>query len=690
MSKFLKESSKEQLTVIKSETINHSPIVIVAWAGSWKTTTIVNKMGYSIENWIVPNQMLALSFSNKSAKEITNRVEKKLWNLAIWIQSWTFHSIALKLLKANISEFKYIKILDSDDDKKYIKKIYDKYYKETISKIKADFKNGTIEEDIFMYYMSLISPLSDIQWCISRSKNTNENIFDIIFEKIVNKVESLAINRPQEYKHYSEVLFSKDEHKKFINEVAKNGKKNNMIELFYLNIKYAIQTIKEYENNKINDKYNSFDDLLINIVKFLKNNDLVRSKIDQKYKYVFVDEFQDVNYIQFEFIKLINQDYNFLIVVGDADQAIYSFRWCDSYYFSNMKHVYPQTRLFQLNDNYRSDWHIVALANTSISNNTDRYDKVMNNIKEIKHIPRFLNKEDETELFWYVANEIKNNNDYSNTVILYRNNSHSLQIQKKLIENKIPFNVVWWQNILNKKYSKDIRALISVLVSIDILSMERLITIFPKIWIKTAEKILLEIDNLKKETSVINELITPLLKIKWLKPLYNYIKDYNDWKITLNMLLEDFSKNILHTEIYKKVAPDKIEVELDNIEEIIQLILNLSLENYELSEILEMITLDNINDTKDNNKLTLSTIHRSKWLEWDNVYLIKAYKNIFPWFKSMESKFLLEEERNLFYVAITRAKSNLTICNADSFYNWFEYKSLEPSMFINEIIEYLE
>jgi len=694
MSIFLEKASEEQKKVIVSEFKNNYPIVIIAWAWSGKTTTIINKIWYSIEKWINPQEILAMSFSNKSAKEIKDRVQNKIWNKANWITCWTFHSIALNILKTNIPEFRKYKILDQEDDKKYIKKIYDKYFWPTIKDLKKEFKEWKIEEEEFMFLNSLISSLNDIQWCIARSKNTNENIYNVIFDKIVQKQENIAITRPLKYNTYDNILFSEEEYNIFIEKVVKFSKEVDLPKLFFENLKYTISTIKEYENNKKRDKYNSFDDLLVNIVKFLNKNDLVRKNIDKKYKYIYVDEFQDVNFIQFEFLKLINKDFNYLIVVWDWDQAIYSFRWCDSYYFTNMKNIYPNTRIFYLNDNYRSDWQIVAVANHLIKNNQFRYEKEMNNIKDIVNPPILLESNEEKHLFEKIVQKIKAINNFEETAILYRNNSHNLEIQKELIKNRIPFKVVWWQNILNKKYSKDIRAFLSILSSIDPISLERVLTVFPSVWKKTAETFIAEISGLKENENTLFDVwkewqIDILAWHKTLNKLYEFMSNFFSNKKTLAETLNDF-KSILEKDIDKKIKIDKIEYEKEILEEVINIILELYNNWNTIEEILEKITLDNLEEKEEHNVVTLSTIHRAKWLEWENVFIIKAYKNIFPWFQSMQSNFLLEEERNLFYVAITRAKNNLYFWIANYYFNWFEEKSIIQSMFIDEIFEYLE
>ena len=426
-----------------------------------------------------------------------------------------------------------------------------------------------------------------------------------------------------------------------------------------------------------------------------------------------MDEFQDVNYIQMEFIKLINKDYNYLLVVGDADQAIYSFRWCDSYYFNNIKELYPKTRIYELNDNYRSDWHIIALANNLIENNFYRYKKIMKPIKEYKNVPKLLIWKEEKDLFLKIANKIKKLWNYSETAILYRNNSNSLQIQKILIEQKIPFKVYWWQNIFNKKYSKDLRAFVSILNEFDVISLERVLTLYPGVWKTAINKIineinillnkeektnkskdnnpvLFDINELNKESlSIYDKILNILSQNKKLSSLIKILKDFklnND----LEKTLEDFINKVIDPEMKKKVDIDKYNDEKINLEMVLNIILNLFEEKGDIKEIMETIVLDNIQEKEDNNVVTLSTIHRSKWLEWDNVFIIKAYKNLFPSFKSMDTQFLLEEERNLFYVAVTRAKENLFIWLANWFYQWIEFKPILPSIFINEIEEYIE
>lgn len=694
MSEFLTTASKEQKEVILADNINNSPIVVIAWAWSWKTTTIVNRIWYNIEEWINPSNILALSFSNKSAREIWERIKNKVWNNSNWLTTWTFHSLALKLMKEYNPNFSKYKILDEDDNQKFIKKIYISYYGDTLKQLKEDLKKWILTLDEYDVQISKISNVNDILWCVSRSKNTNENIYNLIINKIVYKLDNIEISRPDSYISYKDTLFSVEEYEKFQENIVKIANDIDFEELDLLNLKFLVKTIKDYENQKINERYLTFDDLLINIVVYLKWNDLIRNSIDTKYKYVYVDEFQDVNYIQFEFLKLINKDYNHLVVVWDSDQSIYSFRWCDSYYFQNMKNIFPETRIYFLNDNYRSDWHIVATANLSIENNKNRYKKEMNNIKLPLNVPKLIESYYEKDLNVKIINiisEIYNNSqNYNEIAILYRNNSHSYSIQKTLIEYKIPFKVVGWQNILNKKYSKDIAALLHISQWFDQIFLERIITMYPKIGEKKAEKILNDINKIKSENWDIFEQIKVLWFIKELQPLYRLLYDFNKNIINLKDLINKFYNDLLINDIYKNIESDKIVYEKESVESFINLIFEMIDNKIPVDEILENITLDNINQNEIQNVVTLSTIHRAKWLEWDNVFIIKAYDSVFPNFKSANIPFLLEEERNVFYVSITRAKENLYLCIPQAHFVWYEEKGINPSMFVTEIDEYLE
>lgn len=695
MSIFLNNASKEQKEIINLEFKNNEPVIVIAWAWSWKTTTIINHMWYKIEQWINAENILALSFSNKSAKEIWDRVKDKIKKDSALLQTWTFHSLALNLLKSNIPSFKNIKILDKDDDKSYIKKIYDKHFKEIIKKLKIDLNEDRLDEEEFQRYSNAVPTVSDILWVISRSKNTNENVFDIIIEKLLYKNENVSIKRKDRYDSYKETLFSSNEYDIFKQKILNiyGKEKLSQLELFLLkNIRLSILVMKEYEKSKYEDKYMSFDDLLINIVEVLYKDHKLRKKIDDKYKYVYVDEFQDINFIQFEFLKLINKDNNYMFLVGDADQAIYSFRWCDSYYFNNMKNIYPNTVIKYLEDNYRSDGHIVWLANSSIENNTERYKKTMNNIKEPVNIPTLIEGWAEHIKYKEMANIIysKWKENYKNTAILYRNNTHSLQVQKAFIEKNIPFKVVGWTNILNRKYSKDIRSLLSLTIDLDFISLVRAASNYPRVWAKKIEKLDINIKKSKYEWNEYIEQLEEINKIKELKDLYNLLKDYNEWKIDLDRFLSNYINDTLYNHILSKVDSWKISSELDNLEVIKELIVSLHIEWKKIDEILDDLTLDNIEDKSDENVVTLSTIHRSKWLEWNDVYIVKCYNNVFPSFKSKESRFLLEEERNLFYVAVTRAKENLSIVIPDYIDIWFDSKPICSSEFVDEIIEFLE
>lgn len=688
-------SSKEQSLVINAEYKNHSPIVIIAGAWSWKTTTIINKIKQSIINDnINSHNICAISFTNKSAKEIKERIIKNIWNKWENIKVWTFHSISLNILKKYFW-YKY-GILDQDDEKSLFKKLYDKKYENVIKEIKDKYKN--IDPELYEYYSKKISDYKTILWVISKAKNTWENVYDIAIKRIFFKQEHKEIIIPSIYIKYTEFLQEKKYEKEsldYIKTILLNDEYEWVFEkIDIINYKLAISLFKEFEDEKNKHKYKTFDDLLIDIVIYLSLDNNIRKQIDEDFKYVYVDEFQDVNFIQFKFLELINKNYNFLTVVWDSDQAIYSFRWCDKHYFNNFNKYYPNTRIFYLNDNYRSDWFIVNATNNCIKHNEHRYVKVMNNIKEFKNniniledyyekdmysnkiIPHIFKLKEKWEKLWEIA-------------ILYRNNNNSYSIQKELLKNKIPFNVVGWINFFSKKHIKDIRSFLENLNNLSKIHLERILKLIPKVWNKKIEKILFEIEELSDEKEKINI----LAKHKEIQPLYLLLFNYRNKNQDINNTLHIFVNDILSIDIEKEKEIQKAIQNKEDVDSFLSIIQELLLEDISINEILEMLAIDDTIDKKNKytDKVILSTIHRSKWLEWNNVFVIKAYEWIFPSSRvkinPWKNNFLLEEERNLFYVAITRARNNLFIwfSEEESYNSFWENKKYSPSRFIWEL-----
>lgn len=749
------KSSKEQKEVIEAEYINHSPIIVVAGAGSWKTTTLINKIKYSIENQgINPKEICAISFTNKSAKNLKESLEK---NNIKQVKSGTFHSIIVKILKKyfynknNINDIenplvnnnKEITILDKTDEKSLLKKFFDKKYKAFLKEIELWLNSLYIKQEDFnskkREVLNQLTSNTEIMEILSKAKNTGENPYEVMFFKWFVKREYKDIKIPSTYIPFDYYIFNEEEKEKWINyfnekinllKLKLDENKIKMDEKEYLYQKFLIdikiknlflikEVIYEFEEYKKENNYLTFDDILIDIVLKLKEDEWLRKVLDKEYKYILVDEFQDVNYIQVEFLKLLNKDFNYLIVVWDSDQAIYSFRWCHKYYFNNFDEIFPNRRIFFLSDNYRSDWNIVRIANISIKNNKNRYNKIMQpinpffnkieilndfeelnliNTKIIPTIKRLLNQKDKN---WNVKYK------YSDIAVLYRNNYMNMKIQSSFASNNIPFNVVGWMSFFEKKIVKDIRSFLENIEKISPIHLERILKLLPKVWEVKAQKIIAEIEaknNYKEKIFVLskysetqrlyiilNEIFLEREKSKnnttfYFEPIISFIhKFYN------NILKEIIDNSNITFEEKERFNNDYI----DFINIIVEIWKVKSLNS--INDLLEVLVLEEEDDNKllteenkkeKNNKITLSTIHRAKWLEWKIVFMIWLKQWELPSKKVLEmnpkefKEEFLEEERNLFYVGLTRAREHLFLAVIDDL-------MCSQSQFIDEIIDYI-
>lgn len=694
---FSKKCSVEQKKVVLSDLINHSPIGIIAWSGSWKSTTIVNMVWHHLENNNIDGKnALMISFTNKSAKELKEKIVEKLKSKGEEVTATTFHSFSYKMLKEWF-DIKKSRIIDSDESEKLLKKILSEKQAPTLKWMEdtcirnnnwdKEWKKKSSLKEWYDKQKDILSDSSSVMSIISKSKNTWQNIFELIYSDIFRKNPSRIPYKCSKYTSYIDVLSNKTQYDELIKKVeTENGDKSK---LNISNVKSVYSTLLEYENRKRKMKLYDFDDLMVALVDKLKENEDIRKKIDERYKYVFIDEFQDVNFIQMELLKEINKDNNYLVMVWDSDQAIYSFRWCDSSYFLNINEIFPNIRMFYLVDNYRSDWHIVEIANQCIVNNTERFDKTMVATKDNKNQVWFIYWNNEREVAFNIYEQIKFNipkEDWGDVAILYRNNMHSMDVQKLFIEYGLPHIIYGGMSLLEKEQIKDYISLLSLFNAIDELNFERVTLLVPKVWKKKVEKIWSEMVDCDYEGK-----IDVLAKYEEFKHIYKTLTLY---KSNISDGLQYFLDNFMDD--YMKKKYENYDERYSEVESFIQMVEE-GLKSWKsLEDFLSNIVL-NIKDEEDSEdwKIVLSTIHRSKGLEWKYVFLIKNYEGYFPSKKtyenSNESDFLENEERNMFYVAMTRAKEQLYFCFSNTTYSFQDKRVYDNyhSKFTNEVSSHI-
>ena len=620
----LNERQKE--AVINTE----GPMLILAGAGSGKTKVLTTKVAYLIEDKnISPDNILAITFTNKAAKEMKERIYSMVGGYAFKIQISTFHSFGLKIIKENCKLLGYennFTILDADDSLSVIKRI--------LKELNIDsnkFNPKAIKNTI--------------------SSNKNEMIDSVSYERYV--------------------------HTPF-DEVVK-------------------EVYSKYERSlKINNAMD-FDDLLILPLKLFKEHPEILQEYQNKYKYVFIDEYQDTNEPQYILSKMISAKYRNITVVGDADQAIFTWRGANYKNILNFEKDYKEAKTVLLEENYRSTKTILNAANNVIKNNKIRKEKNLWTKNEDGDKIIYYKAFDEKDESNYVVNEVKKliekGINPKDICVLYRANAQSRVIEEAFLMSNISYNIVGSYAFYNRKEIKDLIAYLKLIYNPkDDTSLLRIIN-YPKrgIGLKAIENLTIkaQCDN----TSLF-EAIDSSKELKFKELIESLIEKEKNMSLTefIDAVLTDSGiKSELESE--KSIEAD---IRLENLEEFKSITKVFEERDgiVSLGEFLDELSLvsdvsEAKNDTSD--RVTLMTMHAVKGLEFDYVFVIGFEEGLFPHMNSFESNDEMEEERRLCYVAITRAKKKLYLINARSRILYGKVSSNIPSRFISEISnDYLE
>ena len=606
------------------------PMLILAGAGSGKTKVLTTKVAYLIEEKnIDPNNILAITFTNKAAKEMKERIFKLEGNGAFYIQISTFHSFGLKILKENCELLGYEKnftILDSDDSLSIIKKIMkelnidaNKYNPKAIKNVISNNKNEIIDPEKYSLYV-----------------NTD-------FDEI------------------------------------------------------ALEVYRKYEKSlKINNAVD-FDDLLILPLKLFNNNPGVLQKYQEKYKYVFIDEYQDTNEPQYILSKMISAKYKNITVVGDADQAIFTWRGANYKNILNFEKDYKDAKVVLLEENYRSTKTILNAANNVIKNNKVRKEKNLWTQNEEGSKITYYKAFDEKDESNYVVNEIKKliekGVNPKDICVLYRANAQSRTVEEAFLTSNISYNIVGSYAFYNRKEIKDLIAYLKLIYNNkDDVSLLRVIN-YPKRGIGNKA-----IENLAIKSNVLDKSLYEVIDSGKELDFKNMIEEIK--KEESHLTLTELIDMVLDKSGMKKSLEDEKSIEadirLENLEEFKSIAKAMEINEgiVSLEELLDKLALvSDVSEQKNDNedKVTLMTMHAVKGLEYDYVFVVGVEEGLFPHSNSLESNDELEEERRLCYVAITRAKKKLYLINARSRILYGKVSSNVPSRFINEISdEYIE
>ena len=611
------------------------PLLIVAGAGSGKTKVLTSRIAHIIkEKKAFPNQILSVTFTNKAAKEMQNRVSAILNSEAIGL-SWlgTFHSICAKLLRKHApaagltSNFT---IIDTDDQVRLIKNI-----------CKAE--NIDIKQLAPKYILSIID-----RW-------KNKGFYPS--EVIVNK--------------------------------------NDIYE------KTVLPLYRIYQQKLLDLNACDFGDLILHVVKILERNLDIREIYSNNFKYILVDEYQDTNYIQSKWLHLLSEKHKNLCCVGDDDQSIYSWRGAEIKNFLEFDQVYKNVKVIRLEENYRSSQNILSVASNLIANNQNRVGKTLKTTMEEVDLVKlncFKNGKDEAiGISDEIEKKLKRKYSFNNIAILVRAIFQTREFEERFLKIGLPYRILGGTKFYERAEIKDCVAYLRLIHQPkDDLAFDRIVN-NPKRSI--GESTIKLIHNFSKENSVSLEISSKqLIEQNLIKPktkigLSSFLFLIDKWRNDINIKKINHIKLlqlVLDESGYSSMLKNKKDIENENRLENIKELLSAMKEFDNLESFLEHVALATaIDQDWDGEKVNMMTMHGSKGLEFDVVFLPGWEEGLFPHQKSIEEKGQngLEEERRLAYVGITRAKKKALISFAmNRFYqgNWIDSMA---SRFIEELPE---
>ena len=622
----------------------NGPMIVIAGAGSGKTRVLTYKIAYLMTQGVDPFNILALTFTNKAAREMKERIANIVGDEAKNLWMGTFHSVFARILRIEAHKIGYTSnftIYDSDDSQKLVARI---------------IKELNLDKEQYKYKI-----------IFSRISSMKNNF--ISADQYVNDEEMLLSdkisNRPKFHQIY----------KQYVDRCFKAGAMD-------------------------------FDDLLLKTNELLNSYPDTLSKYQNIFRYILVDEYQDTNHSQYLIIRSLSDKFQNICVVGDDAQSIYSFRGANINNILNFQKDFPDSKIFRLEQNYRSTKNIVNAANSIIKYNQKRLKKNVwtnNESGEKISVNKLLTDGEEGR---FVASSIFENKmqsqmKNSDFAILYRTNAQSRSFEDALRKKNIPYRVYGGLSFYQRKEIKDVLAYLRLLINNDDEEAFKRIINFPArgIGLTTLNKIAIEaknksvsdykfLKNYSKSSSILNnstknKLLEFVVMIESIKAK---LQSLDVFEITKEVLKQSGLYNL-----YKNDESMEGVNRIQNIEELLNgikdFVENNDKNQVSVSTFLQDVALatDQDNESNDNNKVALMTIHLAKGLEFPFVYIVGLEENLFPSAMNLNSRTDLEEERRLFYVALTRAEKKIYLSYVLSRYRWGKPVDSEKSRFIDEI-----
>ena len=619
------------------------PLMILAGAGSGKTRVLTYRTAHLLEKGVDPFNILSLTFTNKAAREMKNRIEKVVGTDARNLWMGTFHSVFARILRSEAHHIGYqssFTIYDSDDSKSLIKTIV-----------------GELQLDDKLYKPSTVLGR------ISGAKNKLVSVSDYLNNPIIIGDDAEAM-RPEMGKLY-----------------------------------------QVYQQRCFKAGAMDFDDLLFNTNVLFRNHPEVLYKYQNRFKYVMVDEFQDTNLSQYAITRKLAAKNRNLCVVGDDAQSIYAFRGADIQNILNLEKDYPEIKTIKLEQNYRSTKTIVQVANSVIEKNKEQFKKDVWTSNEDGDLIEVLKAGTDNEEGMLVADAIfedkmqhqLGNKDFA---ILYRTNYQSRAFEEALRRRNIPYKIVGGVSFYQRKEVKDLICYLRFVVNpSDEEAFKRIIN-YPKRGIGDTSVAKLFVVTEEQGATLWDVLcnVKSVLPGRAAAAIEEFVTHIQAFRIALDSkdAFEVASYIAQNSGLLKDLYDDKtpegvnryenVQALLNGIKEFVD---NPEGEDKTLGAFLQEITLvtdaDNKDKPENDDKVTLMTIHSAKGLEFRNVYVVGMEEDLFPSQMMLSSRADLEEERRLFYVAITRAEKKLTMSFATSRYRFGRVKPCEPSRFLSEL-----
>ncbi len=610
---YAKELNAQQFAAV---TALPGPSLVIAGAGSGKTRTLIYRVAYLLEQGIPADKILLLTFTNKAAREMMRRVADLLGNELSALWGGTFHSIGARILRRHANLLGYqqdFSIMDREDAK--------------------DLMNACIGE-------------SEID--VKATRFPKADVLGDIFSMALNMEKTVEEILAEQYDYFSELA------------------------------PQIVELQKKYVARKRATNAMDFDDLLALWLRLLRENEEVREHYQRRFQFILVDEYQDTNKLQGELIDLLAARHKNVMVVGDDSQSIYSWRGADFRNILEFPKRYPGAQVYKIEINYRSTPEILSVANAAIAANINQFAKQLSPARKSGNKPTIVTCGDGSEQAAFVAQRVlelrEEGQNLNEMAVLYRSHFHALELQLELTRRNIPFSITSGIRFFEQAHVKDVAAYLKLVSnSRDELSFKRLVRLLPGVGGKGADKLWLKFQETgvgKPVAGEKNPIATALQKCAVAVPKKSAVAWAQFLATMAQLEMEPVRGNasqmirLIVEAGYKEHLQEEYANYRQRLEDLEQLA-NFAQQFKTLEDLLTQLALltnieaEETQPTNDSEQLKLSSIHQSKGLEFDVVFVIMLCEGLFPSSRSMESVEGEEEERRLFYVAVTRARNEL-------------------------------